>query len=56
LEYDVYSSADLVFDVLTNATEEAGSAIVDAEIESVTNRVSTDVLDAQFMQLDVSLD
>jgi hypothetical protein len=56
LEYNVFSSTDLVLDVLTNATEEAGSALIDTEFESVTNRVSTDVLNKQFMQLEVIID
>ena len=56
LEYNVYSSANLVFDPITNATAEAGSATIDSEFESVTNRVSTDVEDSQFLELEVSID
>jgi hypothetical protein len=56
LSYMVSSSADLVSDAITNATEEAGSVALDATYESVTNRVSTDAADAQFMQLNVTAD
>jgi hypothetical protein len=54
LTYDVGSSANLVADAVTNATEEAGSVAIDSTYESVTNRVSTDAADAQFMQLKVT--
>jgi hypothetical protein len=55
LNYSVDSGTELATG-LTDATEEAGSGAVDADIETVTNRVSTEVEAAQFMQLNVTLD
>jgi len=55
LAYDVLASDDLVSNLWTNSTEEAGSVILDAEFESVTNRVSTQAEAQQFMKLNVSL-
>lgn len=49
--YDVFSATDLVFDPITNATDEAGAVALDEDFESVTNRISTDVESKQFMQL-----
>lgn len=54
LSYAVRSSADLVYDPMVNATTEVGSGAIDAEFESVTNRVSTAVKPQQFMQLKVT--
>ena len=56
LDYFGGSTTDLIDSPPTNTTEEAGSVALDAEIESVTNRVSTDVESAQFMQLMISVD
>jgi len=55
LDYNVYSSEALVFGPITNATEEAGSAVLGTtNFEAVTNRVPTNVEARQFMQLNVS--
>lgn len=56
LNYAVGSTLDLVLAPATNITEEVGSGAIDAEYESVTNRISTDVEDKQFMQLEVTID
>ncbi|MDF7809154.1 hypothetical protein P4E94_17035 [Pontiellaceae bacterium B12219] len=56
LIYTVGSGADLVFDELTNVTVEVNSGAINAEFESVTNQVSTEVASAQFMQLKISID
>lgn len=53
LEYNVFSSLDLVFGPITNETDEVGSVAIDADFESVTNRVSITAEGAQFMQLKV---
>ena len=53
LDYNVYSTLDLVNNPMTNATEEAGSLGIDAEFESVTNRVLIDAESMQFMGLKV---
>ena len=54
LSYVVSSTLDLVYDPLTNATMEVGSVALDADYESVTNRVSMEVEPARFMQLKVT--
>jgi hypothetical protein len=56
LAYEVGSGTDLVYSVLTNSTVEVNSGPIDADFESVTNRVSTDVETQQFMQLKVTID
>ena len=56
LEYNVYSSLDLVLGELTNPTEEvAETEDLGGGFESVTNRVPTASEDAQFMGLEVKL-
>ena len=55
LTYDVVAGTDLVFGNITNATEEVGSSAIDADFESVTNRISTAVESKQFMKLNVEL-
>jgi hypothetical protein len=55
LTYDVLAADDLTFTAWTNSTEEAGSAAIDAEFESVTNRVPTDTDPQQFMKLEVGI-
>lgn len=54
LNYSVGSGASLLYGGLTNATTEVGSEIINADMEYVTNRVSTSVGDMQFMQLGVT--
>lgn len=56
LTYLVGSTVDLISGPVTNVTEEADSVVVNADIESVTNRVSMDVESEQFMQLHVTID
>jgi hypothetical protein len=56
LTYTVGSGTDLVLSELTNATIEVDAVDIDADFESVTNRVSTDVESEQFMQLKVTID
>ncbi len=55
LDYSVVSGTDLVYGSLTNATEEVGSATVDAEFETVTNRMPVDVETQAFMKLNVEI-
>jgi arylsulfatase A-like enzyme len=50
LDYQVGSSTNLVVP-MTNATEEAGSGVLDSDFEIVTNRIPTNVDAVQFMQL-----
>lgn len=56
LDYFVGSSADLILSPPLGATEEAGSVVLDADVESVTNRVPMDILSRQFMQLKITTD
>lgn len=46
LDYSVLSGAELSLDAITNATEEVGSAAIDADFEVVTNRVPLDAVKA----------
>ncbi|MEI6890697.1 MAG: Ig-like domain-containing protein [Pontiella sp.] len=56
LTYTVGSTWSLVFEQLTNATVEVGSGIIDAEFESVTNRISMEVETKQFIGLKISIE
>ena len=56
LVYVVGSTPDLMESPATNATVEAGSGAINARFESVTNQVSVDIEDSQFMQLKVTID
>lgn len=56
LTYEVGAGTDLLSGSLTQATEETGAGAIDAEYESVTNRISMDVEMQQFMQLEVTID
>ena len=51
--YAVGSTTNLVDEPATNPTVEAGSVAIDSRFESVTNRVSTDAENEQFLQLRV---
>ncbi|VGO15400.1 hypothetical protein PDESU_03983 [Pontiella desulfatans] len=55
LTYSVLSSADLVFEPITNATTFVGVSAPANGFESVTNRVSTAAQAAQFLNLEVEL-
>ena len=55
LDYNVYSSTDLVTGALSNATEFAGSGGLGGGFESATNRVPTAGEDKQFMSLEVGI-
>ncbi|VGO15433.1 hypothetical protein PDESU_04016 [Pontiella desulfatans] len=55
LTYDVLVTTNLVSNVWTNGSEEAGSVAIDAEFESVTNRVPTAAELQQFMKLEVGI-
>ncbi|MDF7822723.1 BNR-4 repeat-containing protein [Pontiellaceae bacterium B12227] len=55
LTYEVLATTNLVSGAWSNATEEAGSVVLDAEFESVTNRVSIDSQAHQFMKLDIGV-
>jgi hypothetical protein len=56
MTYEVGAGGNLVYEPLTNATEYVDAGVIDADFESVTNRISTDVESAQFMQLKVTID
>jgi hypothetical protein len=56
LTYEVGAGGNLVYEPLTNATEYVDAGAIDADFESVTNRISTDVKTQQFMQLKVTID
>ena len=55
LDYQIGSATDLA-EEMTNATQEAGSLALDADFESVTNRIPTDSEPHQFMQLKISIE
>jgi hypothetical protein len=56
MTYEVGAGGNLLYEPLTNATEYVNAGAIDAEFESVTNRISTDVESEQFMQLKVTID
>jgi hypothetical protein len=53
LDYQVRSGLRLTGGALSNAAEMAGSQVLDNDFEMVTNRIPTDIEDAQFMQLKI---
>lgn len=55
LTYEVLATTNLVSNAWTNNTEEAGSGILDADFESVTNRVSTDEESQRFLKLKIGI-
>jgi hypothetical protein len=55
LTYDVPAADDLISGVWTTDTEEAGSMTINADFESVTNRVPTDIKPHQFLKLEVDI-
>lgn len=55
LNYDVLVTTNLADGIWTNNTEEAGSTAIDAEFESVTNRVSIDSSTQQFLKLETGI-
>ena len=54
LAYEVVSGTDLTGAMIT-ATEETGSAAINADFKSVTNRISTEVDAQSFMKLNVEI-
>ncbi|VGO18636.1 BNR-4 repeat-containing protein [Pontiella sulfatireligans] len=55
LTYEVFVTTNLVSGAWTNTTEEAGLAVINADFESVTNRVSNEVEMQQFMKLEIGI-
>lgn len=55
LTYEVLVTDDLVSNVWTNTTEETGSASIDVDFESVTNRVPTDMEAQRFLKLEIGI-
>ncbi|MDF7809159.1 right-handed parallel beta-helix repeat-containing protein [Pontiellaceae bacterium B12219] len=51
LDYQVGATTNLLAGPITNATEEAGSVVLDVDFQQVTNRVPIDAKEQQFMQL-----
>ena len=56
LTYEVQTTTNLVSNVWTNDTEEAGSVIIDANFETVTNRIPADGKAQQFLRLELSME
>ncbi|VGO11757.1 hypothetical protein PDESU_00303 [Pontiella desulfatans] len=56
MTYAVGAGGNLVHEPMTNATQQLPAGAIDADFESVTNRVSMDGKDAQFMELKVTID
>jgi hypothetical protein len=55
LTYEVQSSTNLVSNSWTNHTEEAGFTTLNADFESVTNRVPIDEKPQQFLRIKIDI-
>ncbi|MDF7822726.1 BNR-4 repeat-containing protein [Pontiellaceae bacterium B12227] len=55
LTYEVQTATNLTSNAWTNNAEKAGSAIIDTDYESVTNRISSDGKDQAFMRLKLEI-